>query len=213
MMKLLYKELRLAAHPSSIIFAFLGCLVIVPAYPYTVIFMFGCLAVYLSFLNARETNDIWYTAVLPVAKKELVLGKYLFIITLQLFQLLVSIPFVFLRGALHIENNPVGLDATVAWYGFGLMIYAVFDLIFFPAFYKNGYKAGRAFVLASIPMVLLMFFVEATGHISALAWLDSTAPQALVRQLPVLLGGICCYGTSLTLAYHLSVRRFDKVDL
>ena len=41
-MKLLYKELMLAAHPTSIVFAFLGCLVAVPAYPYTVIFMFGC---------------------------------------------------------------------------------------------------------------------------------------------------------------------------
>ena len=48
-MKLLYKELALAAHPTSIIFAFLGCLVVVPAYPYTVIFMFGCLAPYLTF--------------------------------------------------------------------------------------------------------------------------------------------------------------------
>lgn len=213
MMKLFHKELRLAAHPSSLVFTFLGCLVIVPAYPYTVIFMFGCLAAYLSFLNARETNDSWYTAVLPVAKKEIVLGKCLFSGALQLFQLLLSIPFVFLRGALHIENNPVGLDATVAWYGFGLMIYAVFDLIFFPAFYKNGYKAGRAFVLASIPMVLLMFLVEAAGHIPTLAWLDSTAPQACVRQLPVLLSGICCYGICFTLACHLSVRRFEKVDL
>lgn len=40
-MRLLYKELTLAAHPTSIVFAFLGCLVIVPAYPYTVIFMYG----------------------------------------------------------------------------------------------------------------------------------------------------------------------------
>ena len=72
-MTLLYKELRLAAHPTSIVFAFLGCLVLVPSYPYSVIFMFGCLAPYITFLNARETNDIWYTAVLPVTKQESVL--------------------------------------------------------------------------------------------------------------------------------------------
>lgn len=34
-MKLLYKEFALAAHPSLFIFTFLGCLVIVPAYPYS----------------------------------------------------------------------------------------------------------------------------------------------------------------------------------
>ena len=43
MMTLLYKEMSLVAHPTSIVFAFLGCLVLVPSYPYSVIFMFGCL--------------------------------------------------------------------------------------------------------------------------------------------------------------------------
>lgn len=46
-MTLLYKEMRLVAHPTSIVFAFLGCLVLVPSYPYSVIFMFGCLAPYI----------------------------------------------------------------------------------------------------------------------------------------------------------------------
>ena len=130
MTTLLYKEIRLAAHPTSIVFIFLGCLVLVPAYPYSVIFMFGCLAPYITFLNARETNDAWYTAILPVTKRESVLGKCLLIASFQLFQLLFSIPFAFLRSALNIENNPVGLDATLAWYGLGLAVYAVFDFVF-----------------------------------------------------------------------------------
>ena len=32
MMTLLYKEIRLCAHPTSVVFAFLGCLVLVPAF-------------------------------------------------------------------------------------------------------------------------------------------------------------------------------------
>ena len=40
-MKLLAKELRLTLHPSSAVLAFFGCLVIVPAYPYSVMFMLG----------------------------------------------------------------------------------------------------------------------------------------------------------------------------
>ncbi len=130
-MKLFYKELVLAAHPTSLIFALLGCLVIVPSYPYTVIFMFGCLAPYITFLYARETNDIWYTVILPVTKREVVMGKCMLILSIQLFQLLISIPFVFLRNAVGMPNNVVGMDATIAWYGFGLIIYAIFDFIFF----------------------------------------------------------------------------------
>lgn len=212
-MKLLYKELTLAAHPTSIVFAFLGCLVIVPAYPYTVIFMFGCLDPYLTFINARETNDAWYTAILPVTKREIVKGKCLLIIIFQLFQLLFSIPFVFLRNVLDVKNTPVGIDATVAWYGFGLILYAVFDLVFFPAFYKSGYKAGKSFILAAIPMLILMIGVEGSVHIPVLFWLDSYKPEHLLLQLPILLFGILCYAVFLTLAYRMSVKRFEKVDL
>lgn len=213
MMTLLYKDIRLAAHPSSIVFSFLGCLVLVPAYPYSVIFLFGCLAPYLTFMNARETNDAWYTAILPVTKRDIVLGKCLLVVSFQLFQLLISIPFAMLRNALHIANNPVGLDATVAWYGFGLIVYAVFDLVFLSTFYKSGYKAGIAFILGSIPMVILMIAVEAIGHIPSLAWLDSTQPELLLRQLPILAVGILCYAVLLALAYRISVKRFDQVDL
>lgn len=213
MTTLLYKELRLVAHPSSIVFAFLGCLVLVPAYPYSVIFLFGSLIPYLTFLNARETNDAWYTAILPVTKRESVLGKFLLILSLQLFQLLFSIPFAVLRNILHIDNNPVGLDATLAWYGCALMVYAVFDLVFLSAFYKSGYKVGKAFLLASIPLVLFMIAVETAAHIPALAWMDSFQPEHLKMQLPIFIAGAVCYGLLLLLAYRISVKRFDAIDL
>ena len=213
MMTLLYKELRLAAHPASLVFACLGCLVLVPAYPYSVIFLFGCLAPYITFLHARETNDAWYTAVLPVTKKESVLGKCLLVLVFQVFQLVFSVPFALLRHALYIANNPVGLDATAAWYGMGFFVYGVFDLVFLTAFYKSGYKVGRSFILAAIPMVFLMAAIEAASYIPALVWIDSYQPEHLLIQLPILIVGIVCYGVLVPLAYRISAKRFEKVDL
>lgn len=211
MMTLLYKEIRLCVHPTSMVFAFLGCLVLVPAYPYSVVFLFGCLAPYITFVNARETNDPWFTATLPVTKRESVRGKCLLTVSLQLFQLLFSIPFALLRGALGIPNNPVGIDAAPAWYGFGLMIYAAFDLVFLSSFYKSGYRAGRAFVMASVPLLLGMAAVESVPHIPALAWLDDG--EHWRKQLPVLAAGMACYAALLPLACRIAGRRYEKVDL
>lgn len=211
MMTLLYKEIRLCAHPASVVFAFLGCLVLVPAYPYSVIFLFGCLAPYITFVNARETNDPWFTATLPVTKRESVRAKCLLTVSLQLFQLLFSLPFALLRGALGIPDNPVGIDAAPAWYGFGLMIYAVFDLVFLSSFYKSGYRAGRAFVMASVPLLLGMAAVESVPHIPALAWLDGG--EHWRKQLPVLLAGAVCYAALLPSACRIAERRYEKVDL
>ncbi len=212
-MKLLGKELSLAAHPTSLVFAFLGCLVMVPAYPGTVVFMFGCLAPYLTLLYTRETNDAWFTALLPVAKREIVKGKFLLTLSVQLFQLLFSIPWAALRGPLSIGNNPVGMDATAAWYGFGLAVYAVFDFLFLPAYYKNGYRAGRAFVLAALPPLLMMAAVEGAAHLPSCSWLDRPAAQDLPGHVLILLLGMGCYAALLSLAYRISVRRFEKVDL
>ena len=56
MFNLLYKELRLAAHPNLFIFTLLGALVIVPAYPYGMVFLFGCLAT-IYYLYVRTRNQ------------------------------------------------------------------------------------------------------------------------------------------------------------
>ena len=172
-MKLLYKEFALAAHPSLFIFTFLGCLVIVPAYPYSVIFMFA----------------------------------------VQLGQLIISVSFAVLRNILSIPNNPVGMDATVGWYGFGFIIFSVFDLVFFPTYYKSGYKAGKAFLLAMIPVALLMACTEGIIYVPHLSWLDSSDPESLLRQLPVLGAGILIYVVSVFSAYHIAVKRYENVNL
>ncbi len=56
MFNLLYKELRLATHPNLYIFTLLGALVYCPAYPYGMVFIFGCLGPYISFMYGRETD-------------------------------------------------------------------------------------------------------------------------------------------------------------
>ena len=212
-MKLLYKEFALAAHPSLFIFTFLGCLVIVPAYPYSVIFMFGCLAPFITFMFARENNDAWFTAILPVKKRETVKAKCMLIIAVQLGQLIISVPFAVLRNILSIPNNPVGMDATVGWYGFGFIIFSVFDLVFFPTYYKSGYKAGKAFLLAMIPVALLMACTEGIIYVPHHSWLDSSDPESLLRQLPVLGAGILIYVVSVFSAYHIAVKRYENVNL
>lgn len=46
-----------------------------------------------------------------------------------------------------------------------------------------------------------------------LSWLDSYQPKYLLMQLPILVVGIICYTAFLSLAYRISVKYFDKVDL
>lgn len=213
MCDLLWKELRLAAHPSLYVFVCMGALVLIPAYPYGIVFFFALLGIFQSIMYARETRDIYFTALLPVRKRDVVKAKLLLAAFAEILQLLLSLPFAFLRTLYLPEGNPVGIEANAAYYGFGLMIFGVFNLTFFTRFFKTAYKAGTAFLIALIPCALGIFAMEAAVHAPGLAWLDETSPEALARQLPVLLAGAAVYAGTWFWTLAAAGKRFEKVDL
>ncbi|NMD38368.1 MAG: ABC-2 transporter permease [Christensenellaceae bacterium] len=213
MFKLIYKEFSLAAHPTLIIFMFLGLMIIIPSYPYTVVLLFGCLGPFMSFLYARETNDIFYTVLLPVKKDDVVKGKLLMTIIAQIGQLLISAPIAVYKIVTNFDLNSIGIEANVAYYGLSLISFAIFNLIFFTNFYKTAYKAGQAFLLAIIPSTVVNVAIEAVSHIPATQWLDGISREHLIKQLPVLIVGIIIYAAFMALTYKISVNRFRRVDL
>ena len=213
MYDLLYKELRLAAHPSVFVFLFMGALVLIPAYPYGVVIFFGALGLFQTFMFDRETRDVFYTALLPVRKGDVVRGKLLLAVFVQLVQLVLSLPFAFLRTLYLPEGNPVGIEANAAFYGFALALYGVFNLVFFARFYRTAYRVGAAFLAALPPLALGVCAMEALVHVPALAWLDGVDAASLVRQLPVLAASGLVYALCCVLACRVGVRRFERVDL
>ena len=78
MKALLYKQLRLVCHPMTLIFCLFGIVIIIPNYPYTVIFFYVTLGLFFSFLDMREKKDLYYTALLPVPKRDAVKAGCLF---------------------------------------------------------------------------------------------------------------------------------------
>lgn len=61
--KIFSKDLRLAAHPMMYVFALFGVMLVIPNYPYTVVFFYGLLGIFFTFLNGRENKDVYYCAV------------------------------------------------------------------------------------------------------------------------------------------------------
>lgn len=213
MLNLIYKELRLAAHPNLFIFTLLGALVLVPAYPYGMVFIFGCLGPYITFMYGRETNDIYYTSLMPVKKRDTVKAKCLLVILSQMTQLIISLPFAFLRLRILAEGNPAGIEANIAYYGFGFLIYGIFNLILLTEFFKTGYKVGKAFIMAIIPASIGVLIMEVMVHFPAFKWLDSVEPALMLKQLPILVIGIIFYILSMLVAYRVASNSFQKVDL
>ena len=214
MKALLYKQLRLVCHPMTPAFCLFGIMVIIPNYPYTVIFFYVTLGLFFSFLNMREQKDLYYTALLPVPKRDAVKAGCMFTALIELASLVLLVPCCMLAARLQPgKDNLVGLDPNLALLAAGFLLYALFNAVFLPSFYSSGYKVGAAFVKAIIPMALLMLVLEALPHIPALGWLDDMDAATQLRLIPMRAVSIAVYAGCTLLTFRASAQAYEKVDL
>lgn len=214
MRALIYKELKLALHPTVFIFLSFGAMLLIPNYPYAVPFFYTTLSIYFMFLSGRENKDVLFTALLPVRKRDCVKARIITVSAIEAAMLLISIPFAVLRYYLYDFKNDGGLEANVALFGLMLILFSIFNAIFIPAFYKTAYKCGKFFMISSFVIFILIAAGEIAIHIPPLdTYLDTSDPGMMVKQIPVLAAGIVIYTVSILLVYRRSAENFEKVDL
>lgn len=176
MKTLLYKQLRLVCQPMTLVFCLFGVMLLIPAYPYTVMWFYVMLGLFFSFLNGREQKDVYYSALLPIRKPDTVKANCLFVGLIELLALVIAVPFALLRAKLGIGDNPVGLNANVTLFACGLMLFAVFNAVFLLSFYRTAYKVGVSFVKTCIVMAVAAFIMEAVVHFPALSRFNGCDP-------------------------------------
>ena len=214
MSALLYKQFRLVCHPMTWVFVFFGAMLLIPAYPYTVAFFYVTLGLFFSFMQGREQRDTDFSALLPVRKRDTVYAATAFCAIVECAALVIAVPFAAIGVKINPHGgNPVGLDCNFALFAAALLIFAVFNAAFLPAFYRTGYKVGTSYLKAMIPTAVVMLLCEALPHFPTLQWLNDTTAAGNLKQLPLLLGALVIYFAALPLTARTAARRYEKVDL
>ncbi|MCH3972478.1 MAG: ABC-2 transporter permease [Oscillospiraceae bacterium] len=214
MRNLLRKEWKLAMHPTAILFLVLSFLLLIPNYPYYVTFFYTCLGIFFICLSGRENQDLLYTMLLPVRKRDIVRSRILTAVTLELLQAVIAVPAAILRNRMPM-NNEVGMDANIALFAFSFILMGLFNLFFFTRYYRTPDKIGRHFALASGVVFVYITAAETLTHIVPFFRdeLDTKDPQFLPQKLLVLLIGIVAYALLTFAACRKSERSFEKLDL
>lgn len=215
MNNMLYKEFKLAMHPTSVIFLGLSALIIIPNYPYYVTFFYTALAVFFTCLSGRENNDIFYTMTLPIRKRDIVKSRFLHVILLELAQVIIAIPFAIIRSTYNLPGNLVGMDANTAFFGLSFLMLGLFNYVFFTKYYKNPDKVGKSFMFGSMAIALYIIIAEAGVHTIPFMKnvLDTKDPNFLSYKIVVLFAGIVLYLILTLFAYLKSARSFEALDL
>jgi hypothetical protein len=215
MNKLLYKEFKLSVHLTSYLFLFLGAMLLIPNYPYYVVLFYQTLGIFFMFITGNATNDVYFTTLLPIRKRDAVKARVITIIIFELLQIIVSIPFAILRYVINPAQNAAGMEANIAFFGLAFMMFGVFNVVFLPGFYKTAYKTGAPYLWSCLAMVLFVAIVEAVIQLvpDVQMALDTTSTAFLPQQLFVLIVGIIVFGVLTVIAHTQSVKRFEQLDL
>ena len=144
--------------------------------------------------------------ILPVSRKHMVLGRYVFISALGLLSLLLQLlicPLILrLRG---VETSPVDFFLTALT---GLFLFTIFNAFLLPGFYKYGSIKGRLFMLipavAFVAVLLLAGFAGfETGPLYRV-----TLVSPLVLTVAVVLFCVVAYALSIS----VSIRIYEKKE-
>ncbi|MBR3786856.1 MAG: ABC-2 transporter permease [Firmicutes bacterium] len=217
MKNLLIKELRLSTIPLTYIFLAFALMTFIPGYPILCGAFFFCLGIFQSYQSSREANDILYSVLLPVSKRDVVKGKYLTSAILQMVMFALCaicsiIRMVFMSDTDVYETNAL-MAANLVYLAFVLLIFAAFNIIFIGGFFKTAYGVGKPFILFIIVNFVIIAIAEALHHLPGLAWTNTLDFSYAGGQLAILVIGIAIYTAVTIFSCKISQNRFESIDL
>lgn len=217
MRNILVKEIRLCASPLSFLFILFGLMFFLPGYPVLCGVFFVTLGIFQSFQNAREANDTVFSALLPIAKHEIVLGKYLFVCMIEacgalLMLIAVLVRMTLLSDAPAYRNNAL-MNANLFALGVAFVLFGLYNLIFVGGYFKTAYRFARPFIGYIVTAFLVIGLSETLHHLPGLAVLNAFGFEHFVVQLLLCVVGLLIGAVLTLISYKKACRRFEKIDL
>ena len=217
MRNILLKEIKLSASVISYLFILFGLMFFIPGYPVLCGAFFSALGIFKSFELAREANDTIFSALLPIAKRDVVKGKYCFVCLIEICTLiLMTIPVIlrmtiFSDAAVYRSNGL--MNANLFALGAAFFLFGLFNWIFVGGFFKTAYKQGRPFVIYIIAAFLSIAVFEALHHVPGLERLNAFGTEDIALQILLLMAGIVAWLLMTFFSCRRSCERFERIDL
>ena len=214
---LLKKEMRLSALILTYLFIGFAVLTLCPGYPILCGAFFITLGIFQSFQSAREANDIVYSALLPVAKSDVVKGKFQFVMLIELCGFALMLIFTLIRMTV-LASAPVYLhnalmNANPFFLGMTLVIFGLFNVIFLGGFFRNAYRMGKYFVIYIVAAFVTICIAEALHHVPGLEVLNAFGFDHIGIQTVTFITGAAAFAVMTYLSYNKACRDFERTDL
>lgn len=216
MKKLFYKEMKLTANSLSYWFIAFSAMTMIPRYPILVGTFFICLGIFYTYQQTREYDDITYTVMLPVKKQDVVTAKYLFVLFIEFIAFILCTLLTVIRMKVSGNVAPYAIkelmNANVAYLGYIIIIFAIFNSIFLAGFFKTAYKIGKPFVIFCIVSSIVIVVGEVLHHIPGLESLNEPSNLS-IPQVVIFVIGVIIFILYTWFSYKKAIKDFEEIDL
>ncbi len=217
MKNLLMKEFRLSTQMLTYLFLLFAFMTFIPGYPILCGVFFVCLGIFQSYQSAREDQDILYSVLLPVSKREVVKAKYMAAVILQMTAFIIcaictAVRMIFLSDAKVYTTNAL-MGANFVFLAFVLLLFAVFNVIFMGGFFKTAYGVGKPFLTFIVVNFLVIGVAETLHYLPGLGWLNALDFSYVDTHFVIFIAAAALYVGVTILSCKISQDRFEKIDL
>jgi len=161
MKNLIYKELTLSINKFFFFLPFvLAALMFIPNWIFMLVFMyFFWVSVPQIFSSYLANADYQFTSSLPVRRIDIVRSKSYALIILEGLHIISAVIFGLIHNVIYGSWN-FFFDINLTFFGVGMLMYAVFNLIFLPMYFKTAHFFGKATLYGTIATLIYGFIFE-----------------------------------------------------
>ncbi|PUA38290.1 hypothetical protein C8Z91_15640 [Paenibacillus elgii] len=217
MYNLVMKDLKLGVSPMLFIMPLLmGALMLVPGWIYFIVILYFCwITIPNMFAGYRTQNDLIFTTMMPVTRKDMVKARVFVIVILELLHIVSAMIFGMINIRLYPNLTNHFFAPHMGFWGLSFVMLAIFNIIFIPMYYKTAYKYGGA-MFASVSAAMLFAGVAQwigfqNSFVSDI--FNGTGAHNMALQTSILLTGILIFVAFTMIAYQIGIKRFLKVEI
>jgi len=160
-----------------------------------------------------DLNHLYLT--LPVSRKEIVTGRYLFSLIAVLCGIALGTLMMPLANMVSVSKWFIGIEGYIVIIAFSYLIYAFFSLFIFPILFRFGYNKGK-FWGFYLPVFLFAFFFSSYITFSAAPEYSAFTLNLLMKaseNLFLVSGSMIAIATILLiLSYIVSLKAYSNRD-
>ncbi len=217
MYNLLMKELRIGVHPFFYVLPFLtGALMLIPGWLYFFVTLYFCFITIPNLLGGyKSQNDIMFASMMPVTKQDIVKAKVSFIVLLELLHIGTAVLYGLISVHLYPDVSYLFFAPTIGFWGLCFVMLAIFNIVLLPMYFRTAYKYGAATIAATTAALMFAGGAEWIGIQNAYVFdlFKGEGMNQLAIHSLILLAGIAVFALLTTIAYHIAIKRFLKVEM